>query len=116
LLFTFPISALVFNSATCISVMDDVTQVAVVSFASSAMLLRWSNAAGRVPMRTITVVIIVTPVFVLLVIDSICYYCRIQHHLESLDVRVDLFVIFGEMGVTRSTNILEAKALWAGVR
>jgi hypothetical protein len=30
-------------------------------------------------------------------------------------MRIDLFVILGEMGVIWSTNILEAKALWAGV-
>jgi hypothetical protein len=43
-------------------------------------------------------VIIMTPASVLLVIDKICYCCCIQHRLESLDMHVDLFVIFMEMG------------------
>jgi hypothetical protein len=39
-----------------------------------------------------------TPIFVLLVIDRIRYCCCVQHHPKSLDMRLDLFVIFGEMG------------------
>jgi hypothetical protein len=62
------------------------------------------------------VVITMTPVSVHLVIDQICYRCCIQHHLELLDMRANLFIILGEMGVIWSTSILEAKALWAGVR
>jgi hypothetical protein len=67
------------------------------------------------PTKAFLVVIIMTPVSVLLVTDWIRYCCRVQHRLESLDMRIDLFVILGEMGVIWSTNILEAKALWAGV-
>jgi hypothetical protein len=44
-------------------------------------------------------VIILTPVSVLLVIDWICYHCCIHHRLELLDMSVDLFIIFGEMGL-----------------
>jgi hypothetical protein len=40
-----------------------------------------------------------TSVFVLLVIDWIHYHCCVQHHLEPLDMHVDLFVILREMGV-----------------
>jgi hypothetical protein len=69
----------------------------VVSVASSASLLQWSD--GRVPTRTLLMVIIMTPVSVLLLIDRIRYYCRVQHRLESLGMHVDLFIIFGEMGV-----------------
>jgi hypothetical protein len=99
LLFTLLISELVFNSATCISTANDVTQDAVVSVMSSTVLLWWSDATGRVPMRALPAVIIMTPISVLLVIDWILYCCHVQHHLESIDVRVDFFVIFGEMGV-----------------
>jgi hypothetical protein len=98
LIFTLLISASIFNSAACISVADDIVYVAVVSVASSAMLLQWSDAAGRLQMRTLPVVIIMTPVSVLLVIDRNRYGCHVQHHLESLDMHVDLFIIFGEMG------------------
>jgi hypothetical protein len=48
-------------------------------------------------MRTLLVVIIMTPVSVLQVIDWIRVYCCIQHHLEALDMGVDFFIIFGEM-------------------
>jgi hypothetical protein len=98
LLFTLPISASVFNSTMCISTVDDVVQVIVVSIVSSAALLWWSDAAGQVPTRTLPVVIIMTPISILMVIDWICYYCRVQHRLESLDVHIDLFVIFSKMG------------------
>jgi hypothetical protein len=50
-------------------------------------------------MRTFPVVMIMTPVSALLVIDWIRYCCCVQHHLELLDMRVDLFIIFGEIGM-----------------
>jgi hypothetical protein len=83
----------------CNSAMDDVTQVTVVSIASSAVLLWWSDDASHVPMRTLLIVMIMTLVSILLVIDRIRYCCPIQHRMESLNVCVDLFIIFGEMGV-----------------
>jgi hypothetical protein len=55
-------------------------------------------------------------VTILLVVDRIWYHCCVQHCLESLSMRVDLFIVLGKTGVIWSTSILEAKALWAGVR
>jgi hypothetical protein len=78
--------------------MDDVTLVTVVFVASLATLLPWSDAAGRVAMKAFPVVTIMTPISVLLVIDWIHYCCYIQHLLCHLDMRVDLFIILGEMG------------------
>jgi hypothetical protein len=75
LLITLSISAPVFNLAACISVADDITQVAVLPAMPSTMLLRWSNATSRVPTGTMLVVIFMTPVFVLLVVDWIRYGC-----------------------------------------
>jgi hypothetical protein len=55
--------------------------------------------------------------YVLLVIDWICYYCYVQHRLESLDMRIDLFVVFGEMGGdlndqhTRSQGVVGRRTL-----
>jgi hypothetical protein len=46
LLITLLISALVFNSAACISIMDDVAQDVIVSAMPLTMLLWWSDAAG----------------------------------------------------------------------
>jgi hypothetical protein len=69
LLFTLPSLAVVFYSATCISATDDIMQVAVVSVTSSAVLLLWSDATGRIPMKTLLLVIIMTPVSILLVTD-----------------------------------------------
>jgi uncharacterized metal-binding protein len=40
------LSTLIFNPATCISAMDDVAQVIVVSPMPSAALLQWSDATG----------------------------------------------------------------------
>jgi hypothetical protein len=50
------------------------------------------------PLEAFPVVIIMTPVSVLLVIDWIRNCCRIEHHLEPLDMCVYLFVIFGGDG------------------
>jgi hypothetical protein len=50
-------------------------------------------------MKTLLVVIIMTPIAVLLDRDSFRYCCYIKHRLEFLDIHIDPFVIFGEMGV-----------------
>jgi hypothetical protein len=46
LLVVLPLSVLVFNPATHISVANDVAQVTVVSTMLSTTLLRWSDATG----------------------------------------------------------------------
>jgi hypothetical protein len=71
------ILAPVFNPVVCISATDDITQVMVVSAMPLTVLLRWSDAAGRVPTGTMSVVTFVTPVSVFLVVDWICYGCCI---------------------------------------
>jgi hypothetical protein len=70
----------------------------VVSIVSLVVLLPWSDAAGRVPTKVFPVVIIMSLVSVLLVVDWICNHCRVQHHLERIGMRVDYFIIHGEMG------------------
>jgi hypothetical protein len=77
LLVTLPLLALVLNLAVCISAADDVAQDTVVFVAPTTVLLWWSDAAGRVPMGTVPVVIFVTLIFVLLAVDRICYSCCI---------------------------------------
>jgi predicted TIM-barrel enzyme len=77
---------------------DDVTKIAVVSTMPSAALLAWSDAADRVPTKTLPVVPVITQVTVLLVVDRICYRCCVQHRLEPLDMRIDLFIALGEIG------------------
>jgi hypothetical protein len=99
LLFTLLISAPAFDSSMCISGMDDFALVTVVSVASSAVLLLWSDATGRVPRKAFPVVVIMTRVFILLVIDYNRYHWYVQYRLEPLDMHVDLFIILGEMGV-----------------
>jgi hypothetical protein len=85
---------LVFDPVACISAADDITQVAIVLTMPSAALLRWSDTAGRIPIGTLPVVKLQTPVSVLTVMDWICHNYYVQHHLEELDMRVDLFIIF----------------------
>jgi hypothetical protein len=69
LLVTLPILAPAFDLTACISTMDDVVQVAVVSTTLLAMLLLWSDATGRVPTGTLPVVIFVILISVLLIVD-----------------------------------------------
>jgi hypothetical protein len=81
-----------------ISGADDITKIVVVSTTPSAALLAWSDAADRVPTKTLPVVLVITQVTVLLVVDRICCRCCVQYHLESLDMRIDLFIVFGRWG------------------
>jgi hypothetical protein len=64
---------LVFNPVVCISIVDDVMQISVVSVSSSVALLRWSEIACRVPMLTLPVVRLVTSCFIIMV------ECRVNH-------------------------------------
>jgi hypothetical protein len=81
----------------CIFAVNDVAQFMVVPATPSAVLLLWSDAAGWVPMGTQSVVILVTPIFVLLVVDYICHGCYVQLHLQAFDMCVDFFIIFWQM-------------------
>jgi hypothetical protein len=86
---------LVFNLTAWMSTTDDIAQVTVVPTMPSVTLLRWSDAAGRVPARTLPVVKLVAPVFALLVVNWIHHGCCVKHRLEALDMCVDFFVVFG---------------------
>jgi hypothetical protein len=85
----------VFNPTTCISAVDDIAQIAVISITPSVALLWWSDAAGRVPTGTLPVVKLVIPDSVFAVVNRVNYSCCIQHRLETLDMCVDFFVILG---------------------
>jgi hypothetical protein len=45
------------------------------------------------------VVKLVTAVSILIVVDQIYHKCCLQHHMQALDMHVDFFIIFGQMGV-----------------
>jgi hypothetical protein len=47
----------------CISVVDDVAQISVIPILLSAVFLRWSETAGRVPTQTLSVVQLMIPYF-----------------------------------------------------
>jgi hypothetical protein len=98
LLLTLSISSLAFDSAVCITGVDDVVYITGVSVVSSDTLPMCSDAAGRVPTKTLPVVTVMTPVTALLVVDRILYHRHVQHCLEPLNMRIDLFIILGEMG------------------
>jgi hypothetical protein len=59
-----------FNPVVCISAADDIVQVTVVSPMPWAVLLRWSDAAGRVPTRTLPVLKLMTLVSVFTVVGG----------------------------------------------
>jgi hypothetical protein len=71
----------------------DFNQDTVFSAMPWTMLLRWSDVARWVPTGTLSVVILVTPVFVLLVMDWIHYGFCVQHHPE-MHMGIDFFVVF----------------------
>jgi hypothetical protein len=76
----------VVNPVVCISVMDDIAQVTVMSILPMAALLRWSETTGRVPTRTLSVVKLMTPYFIITVEDWADHGCCVQHHLEKRGV------------------------------
>jgi hypothetical protein len=90
---------LVFDLTVCISAMDDVTQVTVVPTMPLAALLWWSDAIVRVPVGTMPVLRLVSLVSDLTVMDRIHHGCYVQHRLEALNMHIDFFIIFGQMGV-----------------
>jgi hypothetical protein len=49
------------NWVTCIFVVDDVAQISVILIPPLAMFLWWSETAGQVPARTLSLVKLVTP-------------------------------------------------------
>jgi hypothetical protein len=63
LLNTLTLLTPVVNPVVCISVVDDVAQISVIPILLSAVFLRWSETAGRVPTQTLSVVQLMTPYF-----------------------------------------------------
>jgi hypothetical protein len=89
------LSAPIFYLAACISAVDDVAQVTIVPPMSSSMLLQRSGGTGWIPVRTLPVAKLVTPVSIFMVVDRIHHGCCVQHRLEALDMHVDFLIIFG---------------------
>jgi hypothetical protein len=77
LLIALRLLAPVIDPATCISTADDVAQVSVILVTALAMLLRWSEAAVRVPTQTLPVVKLMTPYFTTTVEDRVNHGCYI---------------------------------------
>jgi hypothetical protein len=83
----------IFDPVTCISATDDVAQISVIPVSSSTVFLLWSETACRVPMRTLPVVKLVTPCFVVTVECRVNHGCCVQHHLEALHMCINFFVV-----------------------
>jgi hypothetical protein len=74
--------------------MDDVVQISVITISPLAVFLQWSETAGRVPMRPLPVVKLMTPCFAVTVEGRVNHGCRVQHRLEALYVCIDFFIVF----------------------
>jgi hypothetical protein len=85
----------VFNSVACISTMNNAVQVPGIPVPSSAVFLRGREIAGRVPMRALMVVGVLTPHSVFTLKDQVHHGSCIQHCLKALNLRVDFFVVLG---------------------
>jgi hypothetical protein len=88
----------VFDPTACISVVDDVTQILVISIMHSVALLQWSETVGRVPVWTLPVVRLITLDSVVAVENQVHHGCCIQHRVEALYRRVDFFIVFRQVG------------------
>jgi hypothetical protein len=83
----------VVNPDACISIADDIAQVSVIPIMPSATLLRWSETAGQVPPKTLSVDKLFTPCFTIMVEDRVNHSC-----LEALYMCVDFFIVFRQVG------------------
>jgi hypothetical protein len=88
----------VVNPVISISAADDIAQVSIIPIPPSAMLLRWSETAGRVPAWTLSVVKLMTLYFAITVEDRVNHGCCVQHHLEALYMHIDFFIVFRQVG------------------
>jgi hypothetical protein len=88
------LSAPILNPVACISTVDDIAQVVIVSPTPSVVLLWLSDATVQVPTMTLSVVKLVTPVSVFADVEALDG-CRVQHRLEALDMCLDFIIIFG---------------------
>jgi hypothetical protein len=98
LLDALTLQAPVVNLAMCISAVDDVAQVSVILITPSVVLLRWSETAGLVPMRTLSMVKLLAPYFTVTVENRVNHGCCVQHRLELLYMRIDFFIVFRKVG------------------
>jgi hypothetical protein len=88
----------VFYPVACISATDDIAQTSVISVSSSATFLRWSETAFRVPMRTLVVVRLMTLCFIITVMCWVNHGCHVQHHMESLHMCINFFIVLWQVG------------------
>jgi hypothetical protein len=91
----FSLLAVVFNSVVCISAVDHVTQVSVIPISLSAVFLRWSGTTSQVPMRTLSVVKLLTRDTVVAVETWVRDCGCIQPCLEVVNMCIDFFIISG---------------------
>jgi hypothetical protein len=89
----------VFNLVACISIVNNVAQILVIPVSSSTAFLRWSETACRVPARTLMVVMLVTPCFIITVECWVNHDCYVQRHLDALHVCINFFVVLRQVRV-----------------
>jgi hypothetical protein len=87
-----------FDLVTGIFVADDVMQVTVIPVSPSVTFLRWSQTTGRVPSQILLMVRIQTPHITATLGNRVHHGCCVQHCLEALNMHVDFFIIFRQMG------------------
>jgi hypothetical protein len=82
----------IFNTAVGISVVDGIAQISVIPVSSLAVFLRWSETTSRDSVRTLPVVMLMTPCFIVTVECQVSHDCCIQHHLEARHMCVDFSI------------------------
>jgi hypothetical protein len=83
----------IFYPALCISTADDVAQIFIIPVSSLAVFLWWSETACRVSLRTLSVVKLMTPCFIIMVEYLVNYGFCVKHRLEALHVCIDFFIV-----------------------
>jgi hypothetical protein len=88
----------IFNPVACISAVDDVAQISVIPVLSSTAFLQWSETACRVPVRTLPVVRLVAPCFIIMDECRVNHGCCVQHRLEAFHVCINFFIVLWQVG------------------
>jgi hypothetical protein len=88
--------ALVFDPVTCISIANNIAQVPFILI--SVVLLRGSDAAGRVPTWSLVVVTVLAQPFVSALWVRVLHGSCIQHGLQALDLRVGILIVLRQQG------------------
>jgi hypothetical protein len=93
-----PFFALLLFNMLVLLTSEDIVQISIIPVSLSAAFLQWRETASRVPVQTLSVVMIMTPCLIIKVECRVHHSCCVQHCLESLHMSSNLLIVFWQVG------------------